>query len=163
MRHDDAASSRPPGGHPDPAGSRPAQPARRPGRALPLRLRVRPRFGARCNATWRPGHPQLSHWSRRAVPRAGRRSSMSGVDGKVVLITGAATACGRVLAEAFAAEGAKVVGCDTNADPGRAAAEAVESAGGAMTFIGADVGGGSAVEKVVNAAGRAFVWLVCAG
>jgi NAD(P)-dependent dehydrogenase (short-subunit alcohol dehydrogenase family) len=31
---------------------------------------------------------------------------------KVVLITGVAHGCGRVLAESFAAEGARVVGCD---------------------------------------------------
>src|SRR5262249_60683443 len=88
---------------------------------------------------------------------------MSGVEGKVVLITGAATACGRVLAEAFAAEGARVVGCDTNADPGRAAAEAVESAGGAMTFIEADVADASAVKSVVDAAGKTYGRLDCAG
>jgi glutamate dehydrogenase/leucine dehydrogenase len=33
---------------------------------------------------------------------------------KVVLVTGVARGCGRVLAEAFSAEGAKVVGCDTD-------------------------------------------------
>jgi NAD(P)-dependent dehydrogenase (short-subunit alcohol dehydrogenase family) len=35
---------------------------------------------------------------------------------KVVLITGVARGCGRVLAEAFSAEGAKVVGCDTDVE-----------------------------------------------
>jgi NAD(P)-dependent dehydrogenase (short-subunit alcohol dehydrogenase family) len=34
---------------------------------------------------------------------------------KVVLGTGVARGCGRVLAEAFSAEGAKLVGCDTDA------------------------------------------------
>lgn len=40
---------------------------------------------------------------------------------KVVLVTGMAHGCGRVLAESFAAEGAKVVGCDVHADAGEAA------------------------------------------
>jgi hypothetical protein len=34
------------------------------------------------------------------------------LEDKVVLVTGVAKGCGRVLAEAFAAEGAKLVGCD---------------------------------------------------
>jgi NAD(P)-dependent dehydrogenase (short-subunit alcohol dehydrogenase family) len=38
---------------------------------------------------------------------------------KVVLVTGVGRGCGRVLAEAFSAEGAKVVGCVTDVDGGR--------------------------------------------
>jgi len=87
---------------------------------------------------------------------------MSGVDGKVALITGVAAGCGRVLAEAFAAEGAKVVGCDTNADQGRAAADAVESSGGAMTFVEADVADASAVKNVVDTAVKTYGRLDCA-
>jgi len=41
---------------------------------------------------------------------------------KVVLVTGVGRGCGRVLAEAFSAEGAKVVGCDTDVDGGQATA-----------------------------------------
>jgi meso-butanediol dehydrogenase/(S,S)-butanediol dehydrogenase/diacetyl reductase len=39
--------------------------------------------------------------------------------GKVVMITGMARGCGRALATAFAAEGAKVVGCDVDASGAR--------------------------------------------
>jgi NAD(P)-dependent dehydrogenase (short-subunit alcohol dehydrogenase family) len=80
---------------------------------------------------------------------------MSAVADKVVLITGSATGCGRVPAEAFASEGAKVVGCDTNADQGLAAADAVERAGGEMTFVEADVADASAVKDVVDTAVKA--------
>jgi NAD(P)-dependent dehydrogenase (short-subunit alcohol dehydrogenase family) len=43
---------------------------------------------------------------------------MNVLDGKVVLITGVAKGCGRVLAEAFGAEGARVVGCDIDVGGG---------------------------------------------
>jgi NAD(P)-dependent dehydrogenase (short-subunit alcohol dehydrogenase family) len=87
---------------------------------------------------------------------------MSAVAGKVVLITGSASGCGRVLAEAFAAEGAKVVGCDTQADEGRATADAVHRAGDVMTFIEADVANESGVENVVDIALRTYGRLDCA-
>jgi len=58
---------------------------------------------------------------------------------KVVLVTGVARGCGRVLAEAFSAEGATLVGCDTDADGGRATAAIVRAAGGEMIFVEADV------------------------
>src|SRR5262245_22194054 len=90
------------------------------------------------------------------------RSSMSAVAEKAVLITGVANGCGRVLAEAFAAEGAKVVGCDTNADQGRATAGAVESAGGAMTFVEGDVADPTAVKDVVDTAKKTYGRLDCA-
>jgi NAD(P)-dependent dehydrogenase (short-subunit alcohol dehydrogenase family) len=44
-----------------------------------------------------------------------------------------------VLAEAFSAEGAKLVGCDTDVDGGRATAASAQAAGGEMIFVGADV------------------------
>jgi NAD(P)-dependent dehydrogenase (short-subunit alcohol dehydrogenase family) len=54
---------------------------------------------------------------------------------KVILVTGVARGCGRVLAEAFSAKGAKLVGCDRDADGGRATAATVQSAGGQMIFV----------------------------
>jgi NAD(P)-dependent dehydrogenase (short-subunit alcohol dehydrogenase family) len=50
---------------------------------------------------------------------------------KVVMVTGVANGCGEVLAEAFAADGAEVVGCDTDVDAGRATAAAVRHPTGA--------------------------------
>jgi NAD(P)-dependent dehydrogenase (short-subunit alcohol dehydrogenase family) len=68
---------------------------------------------------------------------------------KVVMVTGVANGCGKVLAEAFAADGAEVVGCDTNVDAGRATAAAVRAAGGEMTFVEADVADDAAMEALV--------------
>ena len=68
------------------------------------------------------------------------------VDGKVVLVTGIARGCGRVLAEAFAADGAKVIGCDIDVDGGQATTAAARKAGGEMTFVEADVADDKAVE-----------------
>ncbi|WP_181781589.1 SDR family NAD(P)-dependent oxidoreductase [Pseudonocardia pini] len=72
-----------------------------------------------------------------------------GVAGKTILITGTARGCGRVLAEAFAAEGASVVGCDVDVDRGREVADRVRSGGGRMTFVEADVTDEDAVRAVL--------------
>lgn len=55
---------------------------------------------------------------------------MTALADKVVLVTGVARGCGKVLAQAFAADGAKVMGCDTDVDAGRATAAAARAAGG---------------------------------
>ena len=55
---------------------------------------------------------------------------MFAYDGKVVLITGTASGCGAVLAEAFAQAGATVVGCDVDAEAGSATAERIKDVGG---------------------------------
>jgi NAD(P)-dependent dehydrogenase (short-subunit alcohol dehydrogenase family) len=82
--------------------------------------------------------------------------------GKVVLITGVARGCGRVLAEAFASEGASIVGCDVDADGGRATEATARSAGGEMTFVEADVADESAVEALVARAVDLYGGLDCA-
>src|SRR5262245_41582666 len=82
--------------------------------------------------------------------------------GKVVLITGVAKGCGRVLAEAFAAEGARVVGCDIDVEGGQATHSAVASAGGEMTFMDADVADDAAVQGLVAAAVKVYGRLDCA-
>lgn len=68
---------------------------------------------------------------------------------KVVLITGTATGCGAVLAEAFATAGATVVGCDVNAEAGEAAAERIRAAGGRIDFRPADVSSEEEVSALV--------------
>ena len=76
---------------------------------------------------------------------------MSGrLEGKVALITGAATGLGRVAAERFAAEGAKVVVAD--AVDGRATVEAIAAAGGTATSVGCDVTDEEQVRQAVGAA-----------
>ena len=87
---------------------------------------------------------------------------MAALVDKVVLVTGVARGCGKVLAEAFAADGAKVVGCDTDVDAGRATAVAVRAAGGEMTFVEADVADDTAVEELVARTAQTYGGLDCA-
>jgi NAD(P)-dependent dehydrogenase (short-subunit alcohol dehydrogenase family) len=77
------------------------------------------------------------------MPTAGGR-----LDGKVALITGAASGLGRVAAELFAAEGARVVIGDL-AD-GTGAVEAICAAGGEASFITLDVGDDASVKRAVD-------------
>ncbi|MEU4407915.1 SDR family NAD(P)-dependent oxidoreductase [Streptosporangium sp. NPDC023963] len=60
---------------------------------------------------------------------------MGTLDGKVVLITGTAGGQGRVASLIFAREGAKVVGCDIQADANDETVELVRRDGGEMTGI----------------------------
>lgn len=69
--------------------------------------------------------------------------------GKVVLITGAASGIGLAAARLFAAEGAKVVLADLNADGATAAAEAIVDSGGQASGCGVDVGDFAACETMV--------------
>lgn len=81
---------------------------------------------------------------------------------KVVLVTGVARGCGRVLAEAFSVEGAKVVGCDTDLDGGRATAASAQAAGGEMIFVEADVADDTSVRDLVATAVQTYGGLDCA-
>jgi NAD(P)-dependent dehydrogenase (short-subunit alcohol dehydrogenase family) len=76
--------------------------------------------------------------------------SMSGFQGKVVLITGAAQGIGAACARLFATQGARVVLVDVAEERGKALAEEL----GAL-FVLADVGDAQAVQHAVNAA---MVW-----
>ena len=61
---------------------------------------------------------------------------MSGrLEGKVALITGTADGQGRAAALAFAAEGAKIVGCDLKADLAEETVEMVHAKGGEMVSM----------------------------
>lgn len=73
---------------------------------------------------------------------------MERLTGKVTLITGAASGLGRVAAEIFAREGARVVVADVV--DGSAAVEGIRSAGGIASFVHCDV----TDEASVNAAVR---------
>ena len=64
---------------------------------------------------------------------------MGRVDGKVALITGAASGLGKADAEILAREGAEVVLTDINEAGGEAAAESIRAVGGNATFMHQDV------------------------
>ena len=87
---------------------------------------------------------------------------MSVLTDKVVLITGVARGCGRVLAEAFAAEGARLVGCDVDEDGGQQTLTTVRSAGGELTFVRADIADDTAVRELIATAVRTYGGLDCA-
>ena len=74
---------------------------------------------------------------------------MGRVDGKVALITGAASGLGRADAEVLAREGATVVLTDINEDAGEAAAESIRGAGGNATFLALDVADEEQWQQVI--------------
>jgi NAD(P)-dependent dehydrogenase (short-subunit alcohol dehydrogenase family) len=71
---------------------------------------------------------------------------------KVAVITGAGSGMGRVAAEMFAAEGAKVVAADFDASHGAETVEAVQAAGGEATFVQTDVSDETDAAAMVAAA-----------
>jgi NAD(P)-dependent dehydrogenase (short-subunit alcohol dehydrogenase family) len=74
------------------------------------------------------------------------------LDGKVALITGAASGIGKIAATLFAREGASVVLADVADDDGKAAAEGILAGGGQATYVHADVSSASDAEAMVAVA-----------
>jgi NAD(P)-dependent dehydrogenase (short-subunit alcohol dehydrogenase family) len=77
------------------------------------------------------------------------QTTTSRLDGKVALITGAGGGLGRVGAELFAAEGAKVVVADAVEDAGRATVDAIRSNGGEAAFVSVDVAQAAQVQAMI--------------
>ena len=75
---------------------------------------------------------------------------------KVAVVTGAAQGLGRACAECMAAEGAKIVVSDMNAQGGESVAAAIRDAGGEACFIACDVGEKAQVEALVAGAVAAY-------
>ena len=86
---------------------------------------------------------------------------MGRLDGKVSIITGGGSGMGRVAAELFAAEGARVVVAEYAEAAGRETVERVTAAGGEASFVRTDVsdeaGAAAMVRHAVDAYGRVDV------
>jgi NAD(P)-dependent dehydrogenase (short-subunit alcohol dehydrogenase family) len=66
--------------------------------------------------------------------------SVTGIEGKVAIVTGAGGGIGQGYARALAAEGAKVVIAELDKSKGEAATAAIRDGGGDATFVEVDVG-----------------------
>src|SRR5713226_7277324 len=88
---------------------------------------------------------------------------MSGqLEGKVALVTGAASGIGRSTALAFAQEGAKVVVSARSVDGGQETVALIRASRGEATFVRADVSIASDVAALVQAAVATYGRLDCA-
>jgi NAD(P)-dependent dehydrogenase (short-subunit alcohol dehydrogenase family) len=72
------------------------------------------------------------------------------LDGKVALITGAASGIGRIAASLFAREGARVVLADVADDEGKITAEGIVAAGGQANYVHADVSSSAEAAAMVG-------------
>jgi NAD(P)-dependent dehydrogenase (short-subunit alcohol dehydrogenase family) len=76
--------------------------------------------------------------------------------GKVTIVTGGGSGMGRVAAELFAREGARVVVADFVEDAGSATVDAVRAAGGEASFVKADVSNEDDARAMVQHAVATF-------
>src|SRR5271167_760537 len=91
-----------------------------------------------------------------ARPDARRRTAMGRIQGKVAVITGAASGMGRATAIRFAKEGASVVLTDLNAQGGETAVAECAAAGGRAVFQRTDVTSEADIKAAVARAVKEF-------
>jgi NAD(P)-dependent dehydrogenase (short-subunit alcohol dehydrogenase family) len=77
---------------------------------------------------------------------------MGRLEGKVAIVTGAASGIGRAAAELFAAEGAKVLAADWTESQGNEVVEGIKSKGGDAVFVQVDVSDPEHVQAMVRTA-----------
>jgi NAD(P)-dependent dehydrogenase (short-subunit alcohol dehydrogenase family) len=78
------------------------------------------------------------------------------LDGKVAVITGAASGMGKVAASLFAAEGARVIAADVTDEAGEATAQEIRAEGGQAAYVHADVSKQADAEAMVRASVDTF-------
>jgi NAD(P)-dependent dehydrogenase (short-subunit alcohol dehydrogenase family) len=92
---------------------------------------------------------------------------MGSLEGKIALITGAASGMGKAMAVGYAAEGAHVVIADLNLDGAKEAAEAIRSTGGSASAVALNVAdpaqSKSVTGDIVNEHGRLDILVNNAG
>lgn len=78
------------------------------------------------------------------------------LDGKVAIITGAASGIGRATAIRFAQEGAKVIVADINEQGGQETVARARANGGDATFVKRDVGNEEEIKRMIEAAVQTY-------
>src|SRR5260221_9021509 len=81
---------------------------------------------------------------------------MGKLNGKVAVITGAASGMGRATALRFAQEGAAVVVADLNSQAGEETISEIAAAGGRAVFQHTDVSSDAAIKSLIDRAVKEF-------
>lgn len=95
-------------------------------------------------------------WNVRRTQGPTKKADMARCDGKVAIITGAASGIGREIAASFAREGAHAVIADLNIEAAEETAAAIKAAGGSALGVAMDVADEAQVGEGVDRAARTF-------